>query len=99
MAEKMVFKFFMSCSGHTLYKNTDDRKRIIYSAWVFNDYRSFVNRRKFLGAKVLGNVILGNNSIVGANAVVVKNVPADCTVVGVPAYIVKRSGKKVKENL
>jgi len=47
------------------------------------------------GAKVIGNVLIGDNSIVGANAVVVKNVPANCTVVGVPAYIIKRDGVKV----
>lgn len=51
------------------------------------------------GAKLIGNVYLGNNSIVGANAVVVKNVPPDCTVVGVPAYIVKRNGIRVTEKL
>lgn len=52
-----------------------------------------------VGAKVLGDVTVGDNSIVGANAVVVKDVPPNCTVVGVPAYIIKRDGKKVKEPL
>ena len=47
------------------------------------------------GAKVIGNVTIGDNSIVGANAVVVKDVPPNCTVVGVPAYIVKKDGKRV----
>ena len=51
------------------------------------------------GAKVIGKVYIGNNSIVGANAVVVKNVPENCTVVGVPAYIVRKNGNKTKENL
>lgn len=51
------------------------------------------------GAKVIGNVTVGGNSIVGANAVVVKNVPGNSTVVGVPAYIIKRDGMKVKESL
>ena len=51
------------------------------------------------GAKVLGDVTIGDNSIVGANAVVVKDVPPNCTVVGVPAYIIKRDGKKVREPL
>ena len=53
----------------------------------------------YAGAKVLGNVRIGDNSIVGANAVVVKDVPENCTVVGVPAYIVRRNGVKVKEPL
>jgi serine O-acetyltransferase len=51
------------------------------------------------GAKVIGKVNMGNNSHVGANAVVVKNVPDNCTVVGVPAYIIRRNGMKVKEEL
>jgi serine O-acetyltransferase len=51
------------------------------------------------GAKVIGNVNVGDNSIVGANAVVVKDVPANCTVVGIPAYIVRRNGVKTKEPL
>lgn len=51
------------------------------------------------GAKVYGGVVIGNNVIVGANAVVVKNVPDNCTVVGVPAYIIKKNGVKCKEKL
>lgn len=51
------------------------------------------------GAKVIGKVKMGNNTIAGANAVVVKDVPDNCTVVGVPAYIVRRNGVKVREPL
>ena len=51
------------------------------------------------GAKVIGGVKIGSNSKVGANSVVVKDIPPDCVVVGVPAYIVKRNGIKVKEML
>jgi serine O-acetyltransferase len=43
----------------------------------------------YAGAKIIGNVTVGNNVIVGANAVVVKDVPDNCTVVGVPARIIK----------
>ena len=53
----------------------------------------------YAGAKILGKVYMGNNSIAGANAVVLKDVPENCTVVGVPAYICKRNGVKVKEKL
>ncbi len=51
------------------------------------------------GAKVIGGVTIGSGSVVGANAVVVKNVPENCVVVGVPAYIIKRNGIKVNEKL
>lgn len=51
------------------------------------------------GAKVIGDIVIGSNSKVGANAVVVKNVPPNCTVVGVPAYIVRKNGVKLKEPL
>ncbi|MEG1851104.1 MAG: serine O-acetyltransferase [Bacilli bacterium] len=42
------------------------------------------------GAKVLGNIIVGRNSKIGANAVVLKDVPEDSTAVGVPARIVNK---------
>ena len=51
------------------------------------------------GAKVIGNITIGDEVTIGANAVVVKDVPAHCVVVGVPAYIVRRNGIKVQENL
>jgi len=41
------------------------------------------------GAKVLGNITIGNRSMVGANAVVVRDVPEHSTVVGVPGRIAK----------
>jgi serine O-acetyltransferase len=43
------------------------------------------------GAKILGNIIVGADSRIGANAVVVKPVPGNSVVVGVPGQIVKRS--------
>jgi serine O-acetyltransferase len=47
------------------------------------------------GAKVLGNLQIGNNVRIGANSVVLRDVPSDCTVVGVPGRIVYRAGTKV----
>ena len=41
------------------------------------------------GAVVLGEVSIGDNVRIGANAVVLKDVPANSTVVGVPAQIIK----------
>lgn len=49
------------------------------------------------GAKVLGNIKLGNNVKVGAGSVVVHPVPDLCTVVGVPAEIVRKGGQRVTE--
>jgi len=46
------------------------------------------------GAKVLGNITIGANSKVGANSVVVKDVPSDCTAVGIPARVLKRGYDK-----
>lgn len=39
------------------------------------------------GAKVLGNITIGDNAKVGANSVVTKDVPADTTVTGIPAMV------------
>jgi serine O-acetyltransferase len=47
------------------------------------------------GAKVLGNLAIGNNVRIGAGSVVLRDVPSDCTVVGIPGRIVYRSGVKV----
>ena len=41
------------------------------------------------GARILGPIRIGNNVIIGANAVVVKDVPDNCIVAGVPAHIIK----------
>jgi serine O-acetyltransferase len=53
--------------------------------------------RVFVGnnANVLGNIVIGENSRVGAGSVVVRDVPPDSTVVGVPAHIVYQGGKRV----
>jgi len=48
------------------------------------------------GAKVLGPFKVGDNSRIAAGAVVLEEVPPDCTVVGVPARVVRRGGMKVK---
>ncbi len=47
------------------------------------------------GSKVLGPITIGDNSRVAAGAVVLKDVPPDSTVVGVPAHVVRQNGKKV----
>ncbi len=47
------------------------------------------------GAKILGPFTVGDNARIAANAVVLAEVPADSTAVGVPARIVKIAGQKV----
>jgi serine O-acetyltransferase len=47
------------------------------------------------GAKVLGNLYIGNDVRIGAGSVVLRDVPSDCTVVGVPGRIIYRSGVRV----
>ncbi len=48
------------------------------------------------GAKVLGDINLGDNVRVGANSVVVKDVPPCCTVVGIPGRIIQSKGLKIQ---
>ena len=47
------------------------------------------------GAKILGNITIGKNCRIGAGSVVLRNVPDNSTVVGVPAHIIFRDGKRV----
>ncbi len=51
------------------------------------------------GAKILGNINIGDNSYIGANAVVIKDVPVNSTVVGVPGRVTKQDGKKIDVSL
>ncbi len=46
------------------------------------------------GAKILGSFTIGENSKIGAGSVVLKEVPPNCTVVGVPGRIVKQDNVK-----
>lgn len=49
------------------------------------------------GAKVLGPIVVGENSKIGANAVVLKDVPPNSTVVGIPGRVVKIGNEKVSD--
>jgi len=51
------------------------------------------------GAKVLGNITIGDNSYVGANAVILNDIPANSTVVGVPGRVTKQDGKRIDSML
>lgn len=48
-----------------------------------------------VGAKVLGDIVIGDNTKIGANSVVLESVPPDSTVVGVPGRVVKQGGKRL----
>jgi serine O-acetyltransferase len=47
------------------------------------------------GAKVLGNITVGKNCRIGAGSVVLRSVPENSTVVGVPGHIIFRNGERV----
>lgn len=48
------------------------------------------------GAKVLGSFVVGENSKIGAGSVVLKEVPKNSTVVGIPGKVVKKDNKKIE---
>ena len=50
-----------------------------------------------VGAKILGPITVGDHSRIGANSVVVKDVPPNSVVVGVPGRVTSQDGKKVQE--
>ncbi|GLI56921.1 serine acetyltransferase [Propionigenium maris DSM 9537] len=49
------------------------------------------------GSRVLGGINIGSNVVIGANAVVVKDVPSNSVVVGIPATIISRDVEKFKK--
>ena len=51
------------------------------------------------GVNIVGGITIGDNCVIGPGAVVFKSVPANCVVVGNPAYILKRNGVVVNEKL
>lgn len=50
------------------------------------------------GAKVLGSITIGENSKIGAGSVVLKEVPPNSTVVGVPGRVVIQNGKRINKD-
>jgi serine O-acetyltransferase len=49
------------------------------------------------GAKILGGIKIGDNVKIGANSVVLKNVPPNSTVIGVPARVIKSQGERLPD--
>ncbi|NUQ69404.1 MAG: serine O-acetyltransferase [Chthonomonadales bacterium] len=52
-----------------------------------------------MGARLIGDITIGDNSKIGANAVINRDVPANCTAVGVPGRIIMRDGYRVDPDL
>ena len=63
---------------------TDDRRPIIGD-----------NVDCSVGSKIIGKVNIGSNSIIAPNSVVIKDVPNNCIVSGVPAKIIRINGEKI----
>ncbi len=51
------------------------------------------------GAKVLGSIVIGENAKIGAGSVVLRDVPANSTVVGIPGRVKVQDGIKIKKDL
>lgn len=51
----------------------------------------------YAGSKIVGKVHVGNNVVVGANAVVINDVPDNAVVVGIPARVVSLNASKVTQ--
>ncbi len=51
------------------------------------------------GAKILGNIRIGDRARIGANSVVIREVPDDCTATGIPAKIVNHHGVRPGDEL
>ena len=78
MNAKSIGKYCGFNSGVLIGDNGTDDLPII------GDYVAFAP-----GSKAFGNITIGNNVFVGANAVVIRNVPSNCVVGGIPAKILK----------
>ncbi len=83
----------VTCGRNKNHINNDDNSNL-------NCYPSVgENVSIYAGAVVVGGIEIGDNVEIGANSVITKNVPSNCTVVGNPPIIVKKDGKKVKIGL
>ena len=49
----------------------------------------------YAGAKIIGNVSVGDNAVIGANSVVLKDVPINCKAAGVPGRILERANQSI----
>ena len=76
------------CGANTLITDSD---------WHIDDYRTGENKEVIIednvwlgyGVKILKGVHIGENSLIGANSVVTKDIPANCIAVGNPCIVIK----------
>ena len=47
------------------------------------------------GAKILGNIQIGDRTSIGAGSVVLRDIPSDCTVVGIPGRVIRNGSRKI----
>lgn len=78
-------------------KNCKINSGVVVGSNHSNDEIATIGDNVYLtvGCKVIGDIKIGNNVIVAPNSVVIKDVPDNCVVSGVPAIIIKKDGKKV----
>ena len=83
----------------------DDESYLASGAIVFtHDFsrniktNTYIGKRCFIGANaiIMAGIKIGNELIVGAGAIVTKDVPSNCIVVGNPAHIIKNNIKTTK---
>ncbi len=93
----------LNSTGMTFLRNgmrfSKDDQTTLQQALKDEDALMPVNVFLGAGAKVLGDLTLGDNVVVGANSLVIDDVPDHCTVIGVPARIFDRNTTWVEEKL
>lgn len=72
-------------TSHEIIRNKKYKDTVIEKSIVLED-----NVWLGSGVKVLGGVTIGKNSIIGAGAIVNRNIPANSIAIGVPAKVIKR---------
>ena len=92
---ELVDKDSDSWNGEQLISYFEKVERVLQDEEIITWIRENKDVINF-SAKILGNITIGSNSKIGANSVVVTDVPENSTAVGVPARIIKKDNKRDK---